>query len=73
MRDCGKKIKAKLIAWCPGLELNRYAPFGSRDFKSRASASFATRAGLKTLELPYTNLWSREDCSGKCSDSSASF
>jgi len=28
---------------------------------------------LKTLELPYTNLWSREDCSGKCSDSSASF
>src|SRR4051812_38231094 len=32
--------------WCPGPELNRHAPFGARDFKSRASASFATRAGL---------------------------
>ena len=30
--------------WCPGPELNRHEPFGSRDFKSRASASFATRA-----------------------------
>ena len=31
-------------SWCPGPELNRHAPFGARDFKSRASASFATRA-----------------------------
>jgi hypothetical protein len=30
--------------WCPGPESNRYVPFGTRDFKSRASASFATRA-----------------------------
>ena len=30
--------------WCPGTESNRHAPFGARDFKSRASASFATRA-----------------------------
>jgi hypothetical protein len=30
--------------WCPGPELNRHAPFRARDFKSRASASFATRA-----------------------------
>src|SRR5437868_1230080 len=32
--------------WCPGPESNRYAPFGARDFKSRASASFATRARM---------------------------
>ena len=32
------------VGWCPGSELNRYVPFGTRDFKSRASASFATRA-----------------------------
>jgi hypothetical protein len=31
--------------WCPGPELNRYVSFETRDFKSRASASFATRAG----------------------------
>ena len=30
--------------WCPGPELNRYVSFETRDFKSRASASFATRA-----------------------------
>ena len=35
------KRKAK---WCPGPELNRYVSFETRDFKSRASASFATRA-----------------------------
>ncbi len=33
-----------LWGWCPGRELNPHAPFGARDFKSRASASFATRA-----------------------------
>ncbi len=32
------------VGWCPGSELNRYVPFRTRDFKSRASASFATRA-----------------------------
>ena len=31
-------------SWCPGPELNRHELFSSRDFKSRASASFATRA-----------------------------
>ena len=31
--------------WCPGPELNRYVLLRTRDFKSRASASFATRAG----------------------------
>src|SRR3954447_17552574 len=30
--------------WCPGTESNRHVPCGTRDFKSRASASFATRA-----------------------------
>jgi hypothetical protein len=32
------------VKWCPGPELNRYVSFETRDFKSRASASFATRA-----------------------------
>ena len=30
--------------------MNRYVPFRTRDFKSRASASFATRAGIEALE-----------------------
>ena len=34
------------VKWCPGPELNRYVSFETRDFKSRASASFATRACL---------------------------
>ena len=33
-------------SWCPGRELNPHESFDSRDFKSRASASFATRADL---------------------------
>ena len=37
-------LPADKVTWCPGPELNRYVPFGTRDFKSRASASFATRA-----------------------------
>jgi hypothetical protein len=39
------EIMRVLEHWCPGTESNRHAPFGARDFKSRASASFATRAG----------------------------
>src|SRR5438105_3119956 len=41
-------IRAADFNWCPGTESNRHAPFGARDFKSRASASFAIRAALKT-------------------------
>ncbi len=37
---------ALTVAWCPGPESNRYVSFETRDFKSRASASFATRALL---------------------------
>jgi hypothetical protein len=37
--------------WCPGPELNRYVSFETRDFKSRASASFATRADRKGFEV----------------------
>lgn len=37
-------LEATRIVWCPGSESNRYDSFESRDFKSRASASFATRA-----------------------------
>jgi hypothetical protein len=31
--------------------LNRYVLLRTRDFKSRASASFATRAGMKVLKI----------------------
>src|SRR5215469_7425755 len=38
-------MSTKLLnLWCPGPESNRYVLLGTRDFKSRASASFATRA-----------------------------
>jgi Peptidase family M23 len=36
--------------WCPGTESSRHDSFESRDFKSRASASFATRAGNEVIE-----------------------
>jgi hypothetical protein len=39
------------VRWCPGPELNRYVSFETRDFKSRASTSFATRAGGKSFEV----------------------
>ena len=45
------RVKSRdLVAseWCPGPELNRYVSFETRDFKSRASASFATRAGMRS-------------------------
>ena len=35
--------------WCPETESYCYVPFGTRDFKSRASASFAIRA-LRVLD-----------------------
>ena len=31
--------------WCPGRDLNPHSPCGEKDFKSFASADFATRAG----------------------------
>jgi hypothetical protein len=46
-KSCTPKLLERprvLQHWCPGTESNRHAPFGARDFKSRASASFATRA-----------------------------
>jgi hypothetical protein len=33
------------LKWCPGRESNPHVPLRTRDFKSRASANFATRAG----------------------------
>src|SRR5271169_445271 len=39
------------VKWCPGPESNRYVSFETRDFKSRASASFATRASLIFKDL----------------------
>ena len=40
-----KSLNWQGCEWCPGTESNRHDSFESRDFKSRASASFATRAG----------------------------
>src|SRR5204863_8878897 len=46
LRQPTNRIEDAILEWCPGTESNRHAPFGARDFKSRASASFATRAGF---------------------------
>ena len=35
--------------WCPGRDLNPHSPCGEKDFKSFASASFATRAWLSII------------------------
>jgi hypothetical protein len=45
--------RTAILKWCPGSESNRYVPLGTRDFKSRASASFATRAYLICQYLLY--------------------
>ena len=34
------------VNWCPGWDLNPHSPYGKRDFKSLASADFATRAWI---------------------------
>ena len=47
----GSRLNEQFEGWCPGTESNRHAPFGARDFKSRASASFATRAGREVVEV----------------------
>ena len=46
------------VEWCPGSESNRHAPFGAPDFKSGASASFATRA-LRRCKQMVTRVFSR--------------
>jgi hypothetical protein len=38
------------VRWCPETESNRHVLLGTRDFKSRASASFAIRAGIEVIE-----------------------
>lgn len=44
-RNGGCKLMShKSISWCPGWDLNPHSPCGKRDFKSLASADFATRA-----------------------------
>jgi hypothetical protein len=50
--------------WCPGTESNRHDSFESRDFKSRASASFATRAGEEVIEKYYISWLLRTWISG---------
>src|SRR6266852_2153960 len=39
--------------WCPETESNRHVLLRTRDFKSRASASFAIRAGREPLQRIY--------------------
>ncbi len=55
LREQTEMIEWAELDWCPGPELNRYVPFGTRDFKSRASASFATRA-LGAIKLILASL-----------------
>jgi hypothetical protein len=43
-------IDVARFKWCPETELNRHVLLGTRDFKSRASASFAIRAGIEVIE-----------------------
>ena len=44
-RACGEVLFVEQDRWCPGRESNPHVPLRTRDFKSRASANFATRAG----------------------------
>ena len=37
--------------WCPGWDLNPHSPCGKKDFKSFASADFATRALIDSTRL----------------------
>ena len=39
--------------WCPETESNRHVLLGTRDFKSRASASFAIRADSNPVKRIY--------------------
>jgi hypothetical protein len=43
-----------VFVWCPGWELNPHSPCGKTDFKSVASADFATRAHLKQTSYEAT-------------------
>ena len=38
------KFLLEAANWCPGRDLNPHSPCGEKDFKSFASADFATRA-----------------------------
>ena len=57
--NCTDALSEKLVAgtigieWCPETESNRHVLLRTRDFKSRASASFAIRAGSKPLKRIY--------------------
>ena len=39
-----KPFRINPLKWCPGWDLNPHSPCGKKDFKSFASADFATRA-----------------------------
>jgi hypothetical protein len=67
-RSRNPEAQRGISAWCPGPESNRYVPFGTRDFKSRASASFATRAGFAFKSLLYTLSACRFDCEEICGE-----
>ena len=45
-------VDSRPFEWCPGRELNPHTPFGITDFKSVASADFATRASEHGLGKP---------------------
>jgi hypothetical protein len=60
-----RQMPSPIKCWCPGPELNRYVSFETRDFKSRASASFATRASGEVVEANIsvrTSVFSADVC-----------
>lgn len=42
------------VMWCPGRDLNPHSSFEKTDFKSVASADFATRAWVVAAFFPHS-------------------
>jgi hypothetical protein len=57
------------VEWCPETESNRHVLLRTRDFKSRASASFAIRAACAFNSLLDFLSGRLFECSENCSDS----
>src|SRR6266852_933694 len=51
-------IRMAGVKWCPETESNRHVLLGTRDFKSRASASFAIRASVSVHRIIQDPVWS---------------
>ena len=60
MREHAENLRSTLVLkrakWCPGRDLNPHFPCEKKDFKSFASADFATRALFHTTTATTPNL-----------------